>query len=147
MFVNGPPPGERYVEPGQCSTSGGWPVVDMLLAGFEGARTANAISLTDADYRGSSLSRSSDIAFGTALLALTAVSAGVGFSRVKACNEAIAGSDSPPRFHRRVVPPAGYAPAAAVARPVAPAPAVDSVASPGPGARPAAPASQQADPE
>ncbi len=143
MFVNGPPPTERYVEPGECTTSQGWPAFDVVLAGLEGARTVYAVTRTDADYQGLSLSRSSDIAIGSALLALTAISAGVGFSRVSACNDAIEGSGVSPRFHRRVTAPAGYAPPAT--RPVAaPAPSVDDVSPPGPGERPAAPAAPAA---
>ena len=151
MFVNGPPPNERYVEPDQCTTSSGWPVFDVVLAGLEGARTVYAITRTDADYQGTSLSRPADIAFGSALLALTAVSAGVGFSRVNACNEAIAASGGGPRFHRRVIAPAGYAPPVVSPAAVGPPPSVDNVSSPGPGDRsaaPVAPARRQAeDPE
>jgi len=143
MFVNGPPPTTRYVEPGDCTTSGGWPVFDVVLAGLEGARTVYAITRTDADYKGTSLSRPADIAAGSALLALTAVSAGVGFSRVNACNDAIAGSGGSPRFHRRVTAPAGYAPPATAPPAAAPAPSVDNVSSSGP--RPVAPARPQAD--
>jgi hypothetical protein len=137
MFVNGPPPNERYVEPDQCTTSGGWPVLDVVLAGLEGARTVYAITRTDADYQGSSLSRPSDIAIGSALLALTAISAGVGFSRVNACNEAIAESGG--GFHRRVIAPAGYAPPVVAPAASGPPPSVDNISSPGPGERPAAP--------
>ena len=141
MFVNGPPPNERYVEPDQCTTSGGWPVFDVVLAGLEGARTVYAIpARTDADYQGSSLSRPSDIAIGSVLLALTAISAGVGFSRVDACNAAIAESGGgSPRFHRRVIAPAGYAPPVVAPAASGPPPSVDNVSSPGPGERPAAP--------
>jgi hypothetical protein len=143
MFVNGPPPGERFVESGQCTQSGGWPVVDVLLALGEGARTAYAITRTDADYQGSSLSRPSDIAIGSALLALTAISAGVGFSRVSDCNDAINGTLRPHPI-RRVVAPPRYTP------PGAAEPSVDIAAPSGPGDRPTpAPARrpQQDDPE
>lgn len=152
MFVNGPPPNERYVEASECTTSDGWPGFDVVLAGLEGVRTIYAITRTDADYKGSSLSRPADIGIGAALVALTAVSAGVGFSRVNACNEAITGSSGSPRFHRRVTAPVGYAPPAAAARPAAgPPPSVDNVSSPGPGDRSALPAAaarpQANDPE
>ena len=144
MFVNGPPATERFVEPGDCTTSDGWPVFDVVLAGLEGARTVYAISRTDADYKGTALSRPADIAAGSALLALTAISAGVGFSRVNACNEALAGAGGGPRFHRRVTAPAGYAPPVAPPAGVGPPPSVDYASPPGPGARPAAPAAPAA---
>ena len=144
MFVNGPPPTTRYVESGDCTTSSGWPVFDVVLSGLEGARTIYAVTRTDADYKGTSLSRPADIAIGASLMALTAISAGVGFSRVDACNDAIAGSGTAPRFHRRVVAPAGYAPPAAAHPAGEPPPSVDNVSSPGPGDRPAAPAAPAA---
>jgi hypothetical protein len=143
MFVNGPPPTERFVDPGDCTTSNGWPTFDVVLSALEGARTVYAITRTDADYKGTSLSRPADIAAGSVLLALTAISAGVGFSRVDACNDAIAAGGGSPRFHRRVIAPAGYAPPAVAGPP----PSVN-LSSPGAGERPAtppAPARPQAD--
>jgi hypothetical protein len=114
MFVNGPPPGQRNVEPSECTTSQGWPAFDVILSLLEAARTGYAVTRTDADYKGSTLSRPSDIAIGATLMALTAISAGVGFNRVSECNDAIDGSGhlgAPVRRH--VVAPPRYTPPAA----------------------------------
>jgi hypothetical protein len=152
MFVNGPPEHTNYVEPGQCTTSEGWPAFDVVIAVLEAARTGYAVTLTDADYKGSTLSRPSDIGIGAALTALAAISAGVGFSRVSDCNDAINGTGYTrprPPLRRRVVAPPSYAPPAAEPSvedqtPPAPAAAPAPVAP----AAPAAPRSpQQTDPE
>ncbi|HVT06517.1 MAG TPA: hypothetical protein VHO67_03630 [Polyangia bacterium] len=116
MFVNGPPEDAKYVEPGECTVSNGWPAFDVILALLETLRTGYAITRTDEDYRGMTLSRPSDIGIGVALTALAAISAEVGFNRVKACKDAmIDDRDSrlrPPR-RRRTAAPASYAPSAA----------------------------------
>ena len=78
---------------------------DVVLALLEAARTGYAVTRTDADYQGSTLSRPSDIAIGASLMTLAAISAGVGFNRVSACNDAI--ND---RRRRPPPPPAGPPP-------------------------------------
>lgn len=143
MFVNGPPEGVRYVEPGQCTTSQGWPAFDVVLAVLEAARTGYAVTRTDADYKGSTLSRPSDIGIGAALTALTAISAGVGFSRVSDCRDAGGDGDNRPRppVRRRVVAPPSYAPPAGPA--TDPSVQVEPPAAPAARPAPAAPASPQ----
>jgi hypothetical protein len=154
MFVNGPPNGARYAEEGQCTTSDGWPAFDVVLSGLEGVRTGIAIAASDADYKGTSLSRPADIAIGASLVALTAISAGVGFSRVNECKEAIeagSGGSYHPRYHRRVVaPPAARSPAAAPADSSQEPTVTPAVGAPGqqqdeddPGARPRPAPTQQ----
>lgn len=172
MFVNGPPEHTNHVEPGECTTSDGWPAFDVILAVLETARTGYAITRTDADYRGTTLSRPSDIGIGAALTALAAISAGVGFSRVSACKDAmIDDRDSrarPAAMRRRPRAPASYPPSAApstdattsataAAAPVPPAdPPVRRATKPAPPSQPspaaqpdspAAPAQQETDSE
>lgn len=143
MFVNGPPEGVSNVEPTECTTSQGWPAFDVVLAVLEAARTGYAVSQTDADYKGSSLSRPSDIAIGASLMTLAAISAGVGFNRVSDCNEAINGNGGgyrrPPPVRRRVVAPPSYAPPAGEpsVQYETPPPAAAQPAPPAPSAPPA----------
>jgi len=160
-FVNGPPEHANYVEPGQCTTSDGWPAFDVVLAVLETGRTVYAVTRTDADYKGMTLSRPSDIGIGAALTTLAAISAGVGFSRVNDCRDAMAdggGGRPRPPVRRRVVAPASYVPPAAPAAepsvedqtPAAPAapPAPAAQPAPAPQPNPASrPAQQKIDSE
>ncbi len=142
MFVNGPPAGERNVEPTECTTSQGWPAFDVILSLLEAARTGYAVTRTDADYQGSSLSRPSDIAIGATLMALTAISAGVGFNRVSECNDAVngVGGGRPlPPVRRHVAAPPRYTPPAAE-------PSVEDETPPPAGAHPAPAAAPPAPP-
>ena len=121
MFVSGPPDDQRGTRSLTCTTSRGWPIVDTLLASYQLVRTGVALSRSDADYANSQLSRGADIAIGASLLAVTALSAGVGYSAVSKCEEAHALADTwqPPPLPRRVPGP----PARALPLPAPPAPA------------------------
>jgi hypothetical protein len=109
MFVNGPPK-YSYARSSeiQCTTTPGWPVFDTVLAGLELVRTGIAISAKDSDYQGAQLSRPADIGFGLAFMTLFAISAGVGYSRVSDCNDALGQGNMPRPRPRRVAPPPDY---------------------------------------
>ena len=101
LFVDGPPKTYQPSWQVQCTTSNALPVVDVLLASFQAYRTGSALSRSDADYQGAAISRSADITAGLTLFTLAAVSAGVGFSRVSDCKEAIGGKELQERDERR----------------------------------------------
>jgi hypothetical protein len=88
-FVDGPPPPHERFRNFDCSRGNGWPVVDVMLAAAQALRTGYALTRSESDYRGQALSQGADVAIGGTLLAITAVSAGVGFSRVSSCREAL----------------------------------------------------------
>jgi len=90
LFVRKLPPVSQRTRDDRCTTSQVAPGFDVALAALQTARTALALSLTDADYKGSVLSRDSDIAIGVALAALFTVSAGVGFSATTECRKVMA---------------------------------------------------------
>ena len=96
LFVDGPPPKQQrgYL---RCTESMAWPAVDGVITGLQVVRTLYAMSLSDADYEGSGLSRSGDIGFGIALTALFLTSSIVGAGRVNECRGAVEGhADGPP---------------------------------------------------
>ena len=119
IFVEAPPPNIERNQDLTCTTNYGWPIVDTLLAGFELLRTGYALSRSEADYRGMQISQGTDVGLGFGLLTLTAISAGVGYSRVGQCKDAHAAGDPEATPRRRprlgnpvlphqVVPPPVY---------------------------------------
>jgi hypothetical protein len=155
LFVSGPRAGEVRARALTCTTSNGWPIVDTLLASYQLVRTGFALSRSDADYRGMPLSRDGDIALGASLLALTAISAAVGFNDVSNCHDAHASLDDappPPRLRSPSVsparalpgPPPSSAPVPPAAAPSAPVPPAVGPPAPAPPIAPAAPAPPEA---
>jgi hypothetical protein len=126
MFVDGPKPDDARL-PGQapCTTSYAWPIVDTLLAGWfllNAVLNANKPASSFSSSGDGEVAKSTSVGMGVVLVSLTGVSAGVGFSRVNACQESLADDGlwrpaPPPR--RRFVPP----PRAPTAPMPAPAPA------------------------
>lgn len=72
-----------------CSESYGLPAVDWVIVGLEAFRTSLAIRANDADYRGSVLSRPSDIGIGIGLMALFAASSVYGYGVTNECQVAL----------------------------------------------------------
>jgi hypothetical protein len=68
-----------------CSTNYVAPLLDVLLTGFQVARTVIAVNHSEADYQGMALSRGADIGFGVGLTALAGTSAIYGFNVVSEC--------------------------------------------------------------
>jgi hypothetical protein len=99
LFVTGPPPPEMNVPYWQveCTNSYTLPVIDVLWTSLGLLTTGIAISRSDADYRGSFQTRNQAIASGFGSILLYGISSGVGFSRVSACNDAMAGAPRAPR--------------------------------------------------
>lgn len=143
LFVEGPPPNAEKVPVLHCSTSDGAAGADIVIAGLQALRTIYAMSLDEADYKGSPLSRESDMAIGLGLTTLFASSAYHGVKNVSACKAAMkkraevqvvsGGAPIQPPFPPRAFPPPGGGtapvppgPAATPTSPPAPAPQPDS---------------------
>src|SRR4051812_6090078 len=90
LFVKGPPERALPHEPLRCTKDYVLPAVDGILAGLQAAGTVLAISQNDEYYQRHNLlvSRTANIAVGTALTALFATSMGMGIDRVSRCKEA-----------------------------------------------------------
>ena len=164
MFVTGPEPADARgrVDPGACTTSVAWPVVDTLLASWFVLNVIINASKSDSDFSGGGSQRTGAIGLGMGLTALTVTSAGVGFNRTSGCKEALATNGFVARPPRRrhsptpydpygtpstrpsvpVAPPAYAAPAPIEPSPAAPAAATaPAKAAPPPASAPVAPES------
>lgn len=146
LFVDGPPAQADRMPFFTCSTSAGWPVVDVVLAGLEGLGTIINASQPDSYYTdmNNGLSKGEYVAIGLGWTALFAVSAITGFSRVSDCNAALArasqrqmrpayGTYPPPGYGQ----PPGYGPPPGYPPPPAGYPPPPSPYAPPPGAAPA----------
>ena len=155
MFVTGPEPADARgrVDPGACTTSVAWPVVDTLLASWFVLNVIINASKSDSDFSGGGSQRTGAIGLGMGLTALTVTSAGVGFNRTSGCKEALATNGFVARPPRRrhsptpydpygtpstrpsvpVAPPAYAAPAPIEPSPAAPAAATGRCYPPGAG--------------
>jgi len=110
LFVERPPPAEsRRAGAVTCSTSAVAPVLDMLIAGWQVARTGLALAATDADYRGAPFSRDTDIILGVTLAGLFATSMIAGFGWTSDCRDAMEAESYP--ASRPLRPGAGSSPA------------------------------------
>jgi len=86
---------EGRVEAAGCTTNRWAPTVDVVVAGLQAFRTLFALSLTDMDYQGMTLTRSTDIGIGVAMTTLFATSMAYGFATTGTCREATGSSASP----------------------------------------------------
>jgi len=102
FFVRRPDAAGGGYAQANCTSSGALPTADVVLALLQTVRTLYAVSLSDSDYQGMALSRSSDISFGLTLTTMFATSAVYGFHNVNACRE-MGGSSRP---YERPVPSA-----------------------------------------
>jgi len=88
LFTTAPKSAESPTEfaSSKCTTSKAAPIVDTLIAGYQGFRTAYAISADDSAYKDLPISREADIAFGVGFLALYGASAVYGYYVTGKCS-------------------------------------------------------------
>jgi hypothetical protein len=90
-----------------CTTSKAAPIVDTILAGLEGGRTALAVSADDGAYRNAPISREADIGFAIGFATLFTASAIYGFAVTNHC-AAIMRGQGMPRYLSPGGPPPRY---------------------------------------
>lgn len=136
VFVDSPPDHPERISSQsevKCTTSKAAPVIDTLIAGYQGVRTAMAASASDADYSGAPISREADVFFGAGFLALFASSAIYGYVTTGNCKDAKAShgyerTQDAPDYQREVWTPP---PSAQASEPTGPAPAPARICTPG----------------
>ena len=64
LFVRPLPDNYQHMARPRCTKNTTAPVIDTLVAGLEVIRTAYALTLSESDYNGMALTRSTDILFG-----------------------------------------------------------------------------------
>ena len=88
VFVEGPPPLRERRRQLDCTTSSALPFVDLTLSVASLLTVLGVAATPHGAFGGTSTSRIGIASGGLILGGLTATSAGVGFWRVSACNEA-----------------------------------------------------------
>ncbi len=88
VFVEGPPPLRERRRQLDCTTSSALPFVDLTLSVASLLAVLGVAATPHGAFGGTSASRIGIASGGLILGGLTATSAGVGFSRISACNEA-----------------------------------------------------------
>jgi len=78
-----------------CTTNRWAPTVDVIVASLQVFRTLYALGLSDMDYQGMAINRSTDIGAGVLMTTLFATSAAYGFVTTGTCREVTGTSPSP----------------------------------------------------
>jgi len=138
LFVRPLPENYQHMARVRCTRNTTAPVIDTLVAGLEAIRTAYAFGLSESDYNGMPLTRSTDILVGASFVAVYGASAAYGFYATNKCREAL--DDDSPRPRSPVRPRRTIVvPAPPPAEPAPPAPEVPAAASASPSPDGAAP--------